>query len=81
MGLTVWAVNEESLAVLDTETESGEPRLWLRGPNIAKYAPDSLFAIQQSSGQPLDKDGHANAITPELLDALADAYREAAGTA
>lgn len=78
MGLTVRALNREYFAVLDTATESGDPRLWLRGPIIAEYAPDSLPAIQQASSQPLDKEGHANAITDELLDALADAYREVA---
>lgn len=78
MGLTVRALNHERLAILDTATKSGEPRIWLRGPIIAEYAPDSLPAIQQASGHSLDKEGHANAITDELLDALADAYREVA---
>ena len=78
MGLTVHALNRQRLAILDTAPKSGEPQLWLRGPIIAEYAPDSLLAVQQASGQPLDKEGHANAITDELLDALADAYREVA---
>ena len=69
------------LAVLDTIIETGKARLWLRGSAIAERAPNSLPAVQQASGRSLDKDGHANAITPELLDALADAYREAAGVA
>lgn len=77
MGLTVHALNHESLAVLDTEPESGDPRLWLRGPTIAEYAPDSLPDVQRTAGRALDKDEHASAITDELLDALADAYREA----
>lgn len=78
MGLTVSALNHERLAILDTEADSGEPRLWLRGPSIAEYAPDSLSAVQQASGHSLDKEGHANAITDELLDALSDVYREVA---
>ena len=78
MGLNVCTLNREPFSVLDTTTESGDPRLYLRGPSIAEYAPDSILAVQQASGQPLDKDGHANAITDELLDALADAYREVA---
>lgn len=78
MGLTVRALNRRPFATLDTAPESGEPKLWIHGPIIAEYAPDSLATVQQASGQPLDKAGHANAITDELLDALTDAYREVA---
>ena len=80
MALTLRALDGKHLTVLDTNSRTGKAQLWLEGPDIAERAPNSLPALSQSAGRDMHGfKGHADAITDELLDALADACREAAG--
>ena len=82
MALNLRALDGKPLTVLDTNPKTGKAQLWLEGPAITERAPDSLPALSQVTGREMHGfRGHADAITPELLDALAEAYREAAGTA
>ena len=59
---------------------SGSARLYINGSVIARRAPKTQPRIVIATGKPLPpKNGRVEAITDELLDALAAAYREAAG--
>ena len=80
MALALRALDGKELTVLDANTQTGKAQLWLQGPDIAERAPNSLPALSEVTGQAMHGfRGHADAITDELLAALADAYREAAG--
>ena len=82
MALAVKTLDKKALAVLDDDEDTGKAQLSLAGPTIAERAPNSLPALSQVTGRDMHEfSGHADAITDELLDALADAYREAAGVA
>lgn len=72
---------QPALAVLDDDEDTGKAQLWIHGPAIAERAPDSLATLKRAAERPLDKGEHAQSITDPLLDALTDAYREAAGVA
>ena len=80
MALTLRALDGKHLTVLDANSRTGKAQLWLEGSDIAERAPNSLPALSQSAGRDMHGfKGHADAITDGLLDALADACREAAG--
>lgn len=80
MALTVLTPDGKMRSVLDTNSGTGTAQLWLEGSDIAERAPNGLPALSQAAGRGMHGfTGHADAITPALLDALADAYREAAG--
>ena len=59
---------------------SGSARLYINGSVIARRAPKAQARIVSATGKPLPpKNGRVEAVTNELLDALTEAYREAAG--
>ena len=80
LALKTLGKKQPALAVLDDEADTGKAQLFLDGPAIAERAPTSLPALSQIAGRDMHEfRGHADAITDELLGALADAFREAAG--
>ena len=59
---------------------SGRARLYVNGTVIAHHTPRARSRIEAAAGRPLpNANMRAAAITDELLDALTQAYREAAG--
>ena len=82
MCLAVRTLDRQWLGALETHHETGQAQLSLRGRAIAEHAPDSLPTLSQAIGREVpDFNGPVDAITDELLDALAAVCREAAGTA
>lgn len=83
LALKTLGKSKKVIAALDNHHETGAAQLWIVGPAIAECAPNSLPALSQATGREMQEihrfQGHVDAITDELLDALAEACREAAG--
>ena len=56
---------------------NGKPEVWLWRTVFKKRAPNSIDRIEQIDGKKIKQGSSVTIIIPELLDALADAYREA----
>lgn len=67
----------EKAGLVTIWNDNGKPYVSLWRSVFERRAPDAIAKVEQINGKEMGKGSSATAITPELLDALTDAYREA----
>lgn len=67
----------EKAGLVTIWNDNGKPYVSLWRSVFERRAPNSIAKIERINGKKIGKGNSAAAITPELLDALTDAYREA----